>query len=89
MAQGSAGEVIKENGSLRGGKKSPAMDFIFYWKQVTQGHTHSMRNLNPHGHAKATTHTQNKEQCERSSSLLAATSSVMKSALAVGQGSIW
>lgn len=47
VAQESAGEVIKENGSLGGrGKKTSQWISFSYWKQVTLGHAHM--NLHTH-----------------------------------------
>lgn len=56
MAQGSAGEVIKENGSLGGWGGNPQWISFPYWKQVTRGHahkhmrTHRDTNTHPHRH---------------------------------------
>lgn len=56
MAQGSAGEVIKENGSLGGEKKKKIQERISfpYWKQVTRGHAHNHMHTHrntAHSHA--------------------------------------
>lgn len=51
VAQGSAGEVIKENGSLGGKKKKkkfPERISCPYWKQVTRGHAHN--HMHTHGY---------------------------------------
>lgn len=79
MAQGSAGEVIKENGSLRGKKKTHnGFHFLIGNKSLGVTHTstdtHRYTNTQPHRHAAKlnNTHTHNKGS-ERNSNLLAAT----------------